>query len=116
MAKRIIILEHLRSDVNTVQYVLWAVVPPTRKLFYADPNAVSAYRDTTPSEIIAIQDGSVTEKIFSIQVKEGTTKPQLKSLLESLWSKYQDEISTINPWKNYGTSWDGTVWSNEGVN
>ncbi len=116
MAKRIIILDRSRSDENEFKYLLWVGVPAARQGFYADPNAKSVYVGATVAENLALQNGSIAEKSAIINTPVDTTQAGLKVHLERLWDAFQAEVNSVNQWKNYGTFFDGTTWTNGGVN
>src|SRR3990167_11266269 len=76
----IIILD--RSDPtnpNVYRYVFWADVPSARQPFYAalaGPTAVSAWKDALAADNTALQNGSVVEKMDTIQVPSHATLAQ----------------------------------------
>lgn len=116
MAKRIVILERINEPSDLAfQFVLWADVPVARQARYADPNATSAYAEATAAEIDAIKTGAVAEQLGSGTAAAGTPLAQIYAKLETRWEQWQDEVNTRNPWVRYGSSWDGTTWTQDGV-
>ena len=115
----IIILD--RSDPtnpNVYRYVFWADVPSARQPFYAalaGPTAVSAWKDALAADNTALQNGSVVEKVDTIQVPSHATLAQIRVFLQDKWAEYQAAITARNPWQRYGTTWDGTTWTAGGV-
>ena len=122
-SKRVIVLERLSTKEtqygsDTPQfwsYALWADVPAARQSFYANATATSAVRNIAPADLLAIQNGSVVEKVATLQVPKGATIGQLQTALETIWSAYQTEVTNFNPWNRYGTFWDGASWTAGGV-
>jgi hypothetical protein len=112
---RIVILEKHKDDGLRYDYILWADVPVARQPFYADPNAVSAWRDATLQQTQDLKDGKVVEEAGTISVAPGTNLTIVKGELEDAWARFQAEVTSANPWVRYGTRWDGTTWTNGGV-
>jgi hypothetical protein len=55
----------------------------------------------------------VREDVF-----QGLTLPQAKALLVERQQYFQSEVTADagwNPWKYYGTRWNGSAWTNAGV-
>jgi len=111
----IIILEQLSPAVY--RYALWAAVPASRQPFYAIDQAafVSQWKDALAGDTTNFRNGSVTEKIDTIQVPAGTTVPQIKAFLQARWADWQAEVTARNDWPFYGTTWDGSTWVAGGV-
>lgn len=112
MVKKIIVLDAQPGpDGSTLlRAVFWFDVPAARRV--PIPQTISSYRDATPSEVSALQDGSVLEKVASFYVPAGATGAQVKGNLEARYASALAKISGLpNPNKYYGASWDGTVWS-----
>ena len=114
MAKKIIILNRLRSGDESYNYVLWADVPSGRESAYADAGKTSAYKGTTADELTALQTGTVVERTGTLvyHVDEAT---QLQPDLENLYTQFQAEIDAANPTEKYGTFFDGTAWTDAGT-
>ena len=115
MAKQIIILEKISAAPLVFRFVLWAEVPAARQVKYANANAVSAYKDASAPEIVAIQVGQIAERVETLQVDVGTPVAQIKTTLQGRFTGYQAEITAANPWNVYGTFFDGTSWTTGGV-
>ncbi len=98
-----------------IKFAMQATVPASRQLFYANPNAKSAYNAASAGEITALQNGSVVESIGILQV-DGLTLTQIKQSLATTQSNFQNFINNNNPWARYGTSFDGTTWTSLTVN
>jgi hypothetical protein len=116
MAKRIIILERIGepSDLS-FNYALWADVPLARQPFYANPEAVSAYKGATAEELNAIKAGQIVEQVGSANFLAGTPLSTIKSYLQNKFAEFQQEITARNPWVRYGSYWDGTSWTEGGI-
>lgn len=110
MAKRIIILEQL--DNRQYRYALWADVPAARQSLYAASAQPTAYTLASVNEKAALADGSVAEKIGVI---EAISVAEARQMLVDLWTEWQAQVSNRNPWIRYGTFWNGTGWTAEGV-
>jgi len=122
-SKRVIVLERLLNrEVNMGDqapqlwsYVLWVDVPAARQSFWANTGATSAVRNIASSDLLAIQNGSVVERVGVLEVDKGATLGQLQTQLQITWTAYQTEITNYNPWNRYGTFWDGASWTAGGV-
>ena len=95
-------------------YILWADVPAARQAFYASAGAKSAWRGALASDLVALQNGSVTEASGLI-LTPGFTTPQLQAELQARWGDFQAQINATNPWNFYGTTWDGVTWTVAGA-
>lgn len=116
MPRRIVILKRINEPSDLAfEFVLWADVPAARQPFYADPAATSAYAEATAPEIDAIRTGAIAERKESGTAAAGTPLAQIYAKLEVRWQRWQDEVDTRNPWVRYGTYWDGTTWTQDGV-
>lgn len=117
MGRKIIVLERVGepSDFN-FQYVFWADVPQARQSYYSDQNKTSFVKDVTAQELQDIRDGKILEKFGTAGYLAGTNAATIKADLISKFNEYQADVNTLNPFKFYGTSWDGSVWTNAGVN
>ena len=115
----LIILDRPEPDnPNVYRYVLWADVPAARQTFYAalvGPTFTSAWKDALAADNTALQNGSVVEKVDTIQVPAHLTGIQIRSHLQQRWTEYQARIAATNPWVRYGSTWDGTTWTAGGV-
>ena len=115
----LIILDRPEPDnPNVYRYVLWADVPAARQPFYAvlaGPTFASAWKDAIAADNTALQNGSVVEKVDTIQVPSHATLGQIRVFLQDKWAEYQAAITASNPWQRYGTTWDGTTWTAGGV-
>lgn len=122
-AKRVIILDRLldaerHTGEGTSQqwrYVLWADVPVARRPFYANPMAISAWKDASPADLTAIQTGIVTEHVGTLFVPPSAIPTDVRAALQTEWQTFQDQVNMVNPWIRYGTFWNGTTWTAGGV-
>jgi hypothetical protein len=115
---RVIILDKGRAadEQKIFRYVLWADVPPSRQSFYAQPaGTVSAWKDAIAADNAQIVNGSVTEKVDTINGQTGWSMPQYQAELQLRWQAFQDDVTTNNPWNRYGSTWNGTAWVLGGV-
>lgn len=90
---------------------LWADVPAARQSFYANASAKSAWTGATAADNTALQNGSVVENVANQRVPPGATLAQVEGFLQAQWQNYQAYINNYNPWRSYGTTWDGTTWT-----
>ena len=123
MARQIIILDQqgFPSDA-TYRYVLWATVPAARVAAYANPAATSALQPVanvpggiTTAELAAIQAGQIVERVGTATFPAGTPAATMATFVIGQWNSFQAQITASNPWGRYGTSWDGTAWTNLGT-
>ena len=112
--KKIIILERL-GTLNDCNYCFWLTVPATRQAFYANPDAMSSYKNASTQELQDIKDGKVKEVTGYKTYEASTTIAQVKADLISKYNDAQSEIDNYNPWIKYGSYWDGTSWTVGGV-
>lgn len=110
MAKQIIILE--TTDKGRLRAAFWLAVPAARQRFYAD--RTTAYKDASAPELSAFQSGAVTEQVAVFTIA-GMTNGQIRTLLQDEFARRQAAVNAYNPWARFGTSWDGTTWTNGGV-
>ncbi len=117
MAKKIIILERLSEGDTGFRYALWAIVPATRQSFYANAAFQSQYKSASAAETTALQAGQVAEKVGTI-VLSASPAPTLASVQTELvnrFNTFQNNVTNVNQWNQYGAFWDGTGWTAGGV-
>lgn len=116
MARKIIIQERIDepSDLK-FRVVFWVDVPVARQSYYADPSKTSAVKDVTGAELAAIRVGQIVERQQTALYLAGATVPMIRADLITKWTAFQAEITTTNPWRYYGTSWDGSTWTAGGA-
>jgi hypothetical protein len=110
---RVIVLD--QADARTFHYVLWADVPLARQPFYARPGAVSVWKDALPADNAALVSGAVVERDDTIGFPVGTNLATAQAALQTQWQSFQDEITALNRWARYGTTFDGAAWTPGGV-
>lgn len=108
---KIIILDKIGDKLN---YAMWADVPAARQVFYANAAKVSAWKDALPADNAALQSGAVVEQVRSTDFAGAENMPEVRTSLIATWNQFQNEINNVNPWKRYGTTYDG-AWINGGV-
>ncbi len=112
MARKIIIQERINEPSDfSFKFVFWADVPAARQALTANPTASSVVKDITPEELLAIQNGSVVELQDSANYVASTPIAAIQTDLINRFNAFQAKINATNPWKFYGTSWDGVAWS-----
>ena len=110
----IVILERTSMHPEVVQYVLRAAVPAARQSYYADPEKTSAYRDASVADLTALRAGQYLEHVDTMTVSNDPV-PVLKSRLigqQAAWQAAVTDDGVYNPFKYYGTRWDGATWTN----
>lgn len=115
MAARLKVIVLEQSDARTFRYALWADVPLARQPFYANTSASSVWKDATLSDITALRNGEVVERVDIFSVPEGTLIGSVRTHLRALWQAHQDRVTAEARWSRYGTTWDGTTWTAGGV-
>jgi len=112
---RVIVLDQV--DARTFNFVMWSDVPPARQAFYVKAaGTVSAWKDALASDNSNLVSGLVSEEVRTLQVPAGTPLGQARTMMENLWTQFQDRVTNANPWARYGSTWDGTTWVVGGVN
>jgi hypothetical protein len=112
-AKKIIILE--QPAANTFRYVLWADVPNSHQVFYANAGRKSVWAGASDTDNQAIGSGVVAEREDILQVPPGETQAVTLARLQKIWTKYQASITNEATWAKYGSFWDGTSWTAAGI-
>ena len=116
MARRIIILDRIGEPSDfSFKFAVWANVPTERQPYYANAEATSEVKNITAEELTAIQNGEISEQIFTAVFPSGTELTTIKDYLIAEAIKYQTLINTKNPWQYYGTYYDGDSWTAGGV-
>ena len=109
---KIIILDKTGDKLNVA---MWADVPVERQPFYADPAKTSAWKDALAADNTALQTGAVVELLRHFDFPGGENLAGVKSELVAAWNGFQAKVTASNPWRRYGTVWDGASWTNGGV-
>ena len=101
---------------GSLNFALWADTPSGVEGFYANPDAVSAWKDASLLDNIEIRDGRVVERVGRLALNSPPpSKAQVRADIEKLWQRHQNEISSADHYRVYGTVWDGASWSEGGV-
>lgn len=119
MARQIIILETRKAvdGVTNVTGVNWfAIAAANARVphlgFSSAASGLAGAKAITPTEQAALEDGSVREESFSIQLAASTTNTQIQAELVRRFTDRAAAIATEPPTRQfYGASWDGTVWT-----
>lgn len=115
--RKIIVLEKQPNPNEVVfDYIFWLDVPTNYQPFYANADATSQYKNATTEEIDAIKAGQVYELAGSAVFSKTDTVADIKSFLVAKFNREQTIINNKNPWIYYGTYYDGSSWTNRGVN
>lgn len=89
---------------------MWAVVPVARRDSYADELKTSAVKDITAPELADFKAGVFLEKTETTNYPAGTSIATIQANLITNFNTFQAQVTAANPWRYYGTSWDGTSW------
>lgn len=119
MARKIIILDRVGypSD-DAYRVAFWLDVPADRQPFYANAAFVSEVIGTeapSAAELTALRSGAVVEQVDRIWMPVGTSVAQRAARLQAEFNIRQSDVTTRNDWARYGTTWDGTTWTQKGV-
>lgn len=104
---RIVVLE---SSGRKVRYLLWADVPASRQKFYANAALTSAWIDAQAADITKLRAGEIVERV--VEESPDGNLAAIKTYLEGKLTAFQAEIDARSNWPRYGTTFDGTSWSN----
>lgn len=96
---------------------LWVVPPVQRQPYWklAAP-AKSQYANATQEENDAIANGALVESVETITLPSSMTMAEFQAVAEQRWTTFNTQVQAYNPWRRYGTKWDGTTWTLGGVN
>jgi hypothetical protein len=108
----VIVLDATLEDPDTYHVALWADVPVGRVSWYAMAGAVSAWKDATTADNTAIANGTVAESVQSVRIIKGAGQAARQQALQDAWTAWQSHITAYNPWIHYGSTWDGSTWTN----
>ena len=122
MARKIIVLErpdkgHSGRGIE-VRVAFWLDVPVSRQPYVTDRQAGVSAVDMGPdrattAELTALDNGNVTEIVEMVRFPPGTAVPTIKTGLIARYNELQAQVNSDNEIANYGTSWDGTIWTNK---
>lgn len=114
MATKVIILETVSAaDSRSIRYAMWADVPAARQKFYANPAFVSAYLDASAGELALLRSGAVVERVTQ-EMLDGNNAA-IRTALQARFTAFQAEITALNNWAKYGSTFDGTTWTAGGA-
>jgi hypothetical protein len=72
----------------------------------------------TAADLADLRAGLYLERVDTMNIT-GETIARVKQRMVLGQAAFQAEVTadgTYNPWKYYGTYWNGTTWTNAGVN
>jgi len=113
----IVILERTSANPLTVRYLLRATVPTARQPYFADVAKTSAYTGISAGDLADLRAGKVIERTSTFTAS-GQTPAQIKAALVTAQAEFQarvNEDGEHNPFKYFGTAWNGTTWTTAGV-
>ena len=114
----IVILDRTNVRTATYRYLLRAAVPAGRQAYFANVDTTSAYKEATQAELTALKAGEYVEVVREAPFS-GMNATQIKAWLEEAQAAFQTKVTADagwNPWKKYGTAWNGTTWTDVVVN
>lgn len=119
MARQIIILETRKGvdGVTNVSGANWFAIAAAnarvpRLGFISAAAGLTAAKAITPAEQTALEDGSVREEAFTVQLAASTTNAQIQAELVRRYTDRAAAIATEPPTRQfYGSSWDGATWT-----
>lgn len=113
----IVVLERTALTPVTLRYVVRANVPLARQSYFADANKTSFYKEAAAADLAALQAGQIVEQLQEDAVG-GRTIAEIQALLIAAQQAFQTLVNsqTYNPYRYYGTTWDGAAWTVAGVN
>lgn len=110
--RKIIILERINEPSDfSFKFVFWASVPAARQSFYADATKTSVVKDISGAELTSLRNGEFLEKQDTANYIAGTPIATIQADLITKFNTYQAQVTAANPWRYYGTSWDGASWN-----
>jgi hypothetical protein len=117
MARQIIVLDRLPNAGGIAQYnvAFWLGVIAARQTFFANAQATSQVKGITAGELTALQNGSVVERVEQYGVDPAKTIAQIQADLVARKNVLQADLDATNQFARYGTSFDGTTWTNGGA-
>lgn len=105
-----------KSGPNTFKFAIWADVPATRQLFYANPNATSAWKNASTGDIANLQSGAVVERIYKFDVSSTDTVATVEAAMAGTAAQVQLDVNNFNPWIFYNTTLSSSgVWNTTGI-
>lgn len=121
MARKIIVLERYDKAMAgrgvEVRVAFWLDIPAARQPFYADRQGPTSVVDAGPdkataAELAALDAGTVTEVVDTVRFNPGATIAAIRAALVTRYNALQTIENEATEYANYGTSWDGTNWTN----
>ena len=114
----IVILDRTNVRTATYRYLLRAAVPTARQPYFANVDTTSAYKSATQAELTALKAGEYVEVVREAPFS-GMNAAQIKAWLVDAQAAFQTKVTADagwNPWKKFGTRWDGSTWVDVVVN
>lgn len=115
MAKKIIVMERVPDARIRLRGVFWIAVPLSKQSGFADAGKASLYPEATAGEIADLRAGRVQELPFDNDWAPGTGVAAIKAALIGVYNDLQSRMDNPGLRQFYGTSWDGTAWTDLGT-
>ena len=116
MAKKIIILEKTPTqNYFTVNYLFWLDVPVNQQTLRANQSLTSSFPSATAEELQNIKDGKVVEQSGSTSFNIDASNQVIAGDLQIKYANAQSALTNSNKYNYYGTYWDGSTWTIQGV-
>lgn len=109
---KIIILERINEPSDfSFRFAMYAEAPATRESKYASTEKTSAVANIDAEQLDLIKQGKIIESIETAEFVAGTPMKTIQDELIKRQEAFQAKVTATNPWKYYGTAWNGTNWS-----
>ena len=116
MAKKIIVLEKTpQQNYFIVNYLFWLDVPANQQTLRANVNLTSSFAGATSEELQNIKDGKVVELTGTSSYNLDATNQTIAVDLQQKFINEQAGLTGSHKFIYYGTFWDGTTWTIQGV-
>lgn len=112
----IVILTRTSVHPPAVRYVMRAMVPVSRQAFYADASKTSAFPGISAADLADLRAGKFLEQIDTVDIGSLPLN-DVAVQLQGAQQAFQDRVNedgVLNPWKYFGTTWDGATWTMRG--
>ena len=93
-------------------------MPTARQPYFANAEATSAYKEAPQADLDALKAGQYVEVVRESPFG-GMNVAQIKAWLIEAQAAFQTKVTADagwNPWKRYATRWNGSAWTDAGVN
>lgn len=113
----IVILDRTSTNPQAVRYVLRALVPTGRQSYFADAAKTSAFPGISAGDLADLRAGKFVERVGTFEIGSLPLN-SVAVALQGMQQEFQARVTedgAHNPWRYYGTTWDGTSWTMRGT-